>query len=352
METFAPAVSAIGSTIARHPRFENGLKLLTRHLELAKAQRKAHLIVITGESGTGKSFILDVLKKDVLERKPPEKELLETKVLNEQATTFRLDDGLVVKASISRVPAKPTPKGLLEDGLRTYHVDDIARNTEGQFRHRLVTYINECETELFAIEEIQHITDQGSAKNCQHVDDLFKTIHDEIPCLMVLSGVCPGAEAVIAHNKQLVSRVRGYIRLPRFDWTTKTDREQFLRCLSTFRQEIEKAGRCLPDISSDDWAFRLYCTTGGILRLLANFLEEVMAISGDKEELQLADFANAYETFRFRPGLEHISFEPFGDDFLRLRKKAVLRQVALIKSGSSQITGPKANRRGRRKKSS
>jgi len=50
-------------------------------------------------------------------------------------------------------------------------------------------------------------------------------------------------EAVVASNKQLVTRVRGHIRLPRFDWNNKDHRAEFIFCLKQFKDQIEAAGR-------------------------------------------------------------------------------------------------------------
>ena len=87
----------------------------------------------------------------------------------------------------------------------------------------------------------------------------------------------------------------------------------------------------MPDIYDHNWDFRLYCATGGTMRLLANLLEDVLSIAGGKDaSLTLKDFEEAYEVFRFRPELKGHDLFPFAPDFLTLPRKRSLSIVEAI----------------------
>jgi hypothetical protein len=66
------------------------------------------------------------------------------------------------------------------------------------------------------------------------------------------------------------------------------------------------------------------------MRLLANFLIELLSLHGDKKSIDLKDFADAYGTFQY-PGKRSIARGgPFGQDFLKIANKEVLAAVATI----------------------
>ena len=67
------------------------------------------------------------------------------------------------------------------------------------------------------------------------------------------------------------------------------------------------------------------------MRLLANFLKELVSGSGSKKQIELADFDAAYHRFGFRwlpSGGNKLS--PFAPDFLTLSKETVLPLVDMI----------------------
>jgi hypothetical protein len=328
MSTFCPAVPLVGRIVVNHPHFEKGLEILERHLKLAQLEKRAHLVLLSGDTGAGKSFLLTVLVN---------------RFFGKDKDPYRLADGLVVKAAVIEMPPKPTPKSILEEMLVPYKVKDFRHDTEGQLKRRVTALIKECQTALFAIEEVQHLKDQSTESTRHHVDDIFKVIHDKVPCLMILSGIAGDLESVVASNKQLKSRVRAWIRLPHFDWRNKGDRAEFEYCLREFRNQIQTGGRTLPDLAGAEWNFRLYCATGGIMRLLANFLEEVLAIAGTKKEITLEDFAEAYSMFRFRPELKRVELSPFSPGFLKLPRKHVLEMTMLI-GKEEPVTPPRRAR--------
>lgn len=323
MSPFCPAALVVGRIVAPHRYFAEGLTTLTRHLALVRSTGISHLLLLSGDTGAGKSFLLETFLVDTYKEVPE---------------PVRTGEGIELKAAVPQMPPNPTPKGLYAEILRLYEITDIKSNdTAADLKRRTIAALKECKTEILAIEEVQHLTDRTTLKTKHHVDDIFKVLHDSTPCLMVLSGLADELEAVVASNKQLVTRVRGHIHLPRFDWNKKDHRAEFIFCLEQFKDQIEAAGQSFPDLNNTKlkFDFRLYCATGGIMRLLANLLEEVLSTAGGSSCLNLEDFENAYHTFRFRPELKGIELEPFSTGFLDTSQHKLLNVVKLI--GSEEL---------------
>lgn len=301
--------SLIRRIVVHHPAFETGLDDLNRHLQLFRENRKSRLVVIIGDSGTGKSFLISVLIGNKFEK-------------------YREGKGLVVPAAITGLPAKPLPKAILEEILGAYEVEDTNRNTEGQLRRRVVRLMKECRTEIMLIEDVQHLVDRRKAKMWEHTDDLFKKIHDDGESLMILSGL-PRCEAVIRQNEQLTTRVRGYIYLPHFTWRIPESRGEFLDCLEGFEAQIKKYYPSFPAISSDKWNYRMFCVCNGLMRLLANFLIEVLS-SAKKSKLTMEDFEAAHAKFCLKSKDANTSVTPFSPNFLNVPTADVLSLVEEI----------------------
>ncbi len=292
----------------RHPAFVTGKDDLKRHLQHFRddGRKFSRLVVIIGDSGTGKSFLISYFVENKFDK-------------------YREGDGLVVPAALTGLPAKPLPKAILEEILAVYEVDDTGRNTEGQLRRRVVRLMKECRTEILLIEDIQHLVDRRKAKLWEHTDDLFKKIHDDSKSLMILSGL-PRCEAVIRQNEQLSTRVREYIYLPHFTWRIPESRGEFIDCLEAFEIQIKDHYPSFPAISSDQWNYRMFCVCNGLMRLLANFLIEVLS-SAKKGKLTLEDFEAAHAKFCLKSRDAKTLVTPFSNNFLNFATEDVLCQV-------------------------
>jgi hypothetical protein len=314
MTQYCPAVSLVGRIVAPHRYFTRGINILHEHLALVRRDELSHLILLSGDTGSGKSLLLETFF---------------TQVYGGIPEPTRDQDGITLKAAIAQMPPNPTPKGLYGEVLGQYLVDDIGRDTEGQLKRRAIKLVNACGTETLAIEEVQHLTDRSTEKVWHHVDDIFKVLHDSVHCMVILSGISPDLELVIARNKQLSTRVRSRIHLPRFDWADVDHKAEFLFCLQEFTRHIGESGQRALDLTDSKLKlpFRLYCATGGTMRLLANFLQQLLSVAGHKDNIGLEDFEEAYELFSFKPVLDGVPLRPFSTGFLEAPKAKVLGAV-------------------------
>jgi len=324
-------VSFIDQIVISHPAFDDGLEALRSHLELAIQDGKAHLAGIFGDSGAGKSHMLKVL-------------------LNKGYATYRTNDGLVVPKAIIEMPARATPQAFLEETLAPYDVEDVARSTEGQLKRRVVAMVKNCQTKVLAIEEIQHLAARHSEKTALHVADLIKVVHDKVPCLLVLTGLIAPTKAFVERSEQINTRMVVRIELPRFDWSDKKSKAEFTQCLKQFNEKIVAQGwKGLPKLNTGEWPYRIFCATGGVMRVLANLLKEVLANCAYDKEIGLTDFSRAYKVMRAHPDVVGTKLPPpFDANFLKFPVKEALAQAALVGADRNpKATQYRPRKRGR-----
>lgn len=310
--------SVVDQVVVKHTEFKNGLDILVNKIDLLRKERIRSVVALSGDSGVGKTFLMKALIKLQFEKKGIIKN-------HDEA-------GLVLPFSVARIPSNARSKAFIEDALFIYEVDDTQGTSERWLRHRLTTLIKNCKTELLVIEELNRLADRRTEKFWREFDDLLISISDDTNCVMVVSGLSGDTEAVIARNEQFVTRIDTHIELPRFQWSDSNHQKQFGCCLREFHKQLSSAGCSLPVFAQDsDWPFRMYCATGGIMRLLANFLKELVSGCGSKKQIELADFDTAYRRFGFRwlPSEVNTLF-PFAPEFLTLPQEKILPLVDKI----------------------
>lgn len=331
------AESLVKSIVIPHTAFDKGLKTLERHINAAKkrvAWRAVHpeakfndspdIVLLMGDSGTGKTFLLDQA----------------TRALRDIDT----DKGWIIQHSYTKMPPKPSPITMLERMLPSYKTGESRRRSEAYLSHRVTTLITECQTVVVTIDELQHLVDRRTAKVWEHTSDVVKDLGEQTWCLYILAGL-PRACGVIEQSDQLRTRVRAHIELPRFSWKDPESRAEFNGCLEGFYEGIRKDAH-IPALHENEWPFRIYCATGGLMRLLANFLIELLSVHGEKKSIDLAEFADAYKAFCYSGKRPIARCSPFDKDFLSTADDEVLAAVETIgreptEQESRQASGPR-----------
>ncbi len=244
-----------------HGWFDIGMQHLNRCYEGALDQSDTRGLAIIGESGTGK-----------------------TSLINHFVSThpeYRDKEGAKVHIVSAMVPPKPTVKGLAE--LILFYLGDplFDKGTESSKTLRLITLLKGASTKMLVLDEFQHFVDQGSSKIQHHVADWLKMVVDESEVCLVVTGL-PYCIHVIQTNSQLKRRIQKPILLPRFDWMIDSHREQFIAIIDAMRESM--TGMEFPDLTDEGMAFRFYCATGGLIGRLANLFIEVAQNAFDNKK--------------------------------------------------------------------
>jgi hypothetical protein len=229
-----------------HTAFVEAERLIEQCFAFAVDKREAEGLAIVGESGTGKTSVL----RNFQSKHPPK----------------RGSDGMEVPVLCASVPSAPTVKSLAGVMLAALGATDSERGTENEKSRRLRILMKETGTRMVMIDEFQHFYDRGTQRVMHHVADWLKLLIDDTRSTLVVAGL-PSCTAVIDQNEQLARRFLGPIQLSRFQWSDAGHRRQFSGILKAFHKEIAKEYD-LPELSSEQMAFRLYLATGGLMGYL------------------------------------------------------------------------------------
>ena len=289
------AKSIIQDTLVAHTAFKQAQQRLDVLFQSAADHSGAEGLAIVGESGTGKTSVLD------------------TFAMNHRAT--RTKDGMHVPILRATVPSGPNAKNLAGAMLNGLYCSDSYRGTQDDKTHQLKALIKNTGTRMIMIDEFQYFYDRGTERIMHHVDDWLKGLMDDTRVAIVVAGL-PSCQYVINQNEQLGRRFHAPLTLPRFSWTNSSERLEFTAILDGFNDRIATVYES-PQLHSDSMAFRFYCATGGLIAYVAKILLHTLrcADAEGRTKLVLADFDAAEKTALWLSGWKPGMVRPFEHGF-------------------------------------
>jgi hypothetical protein len=300
-----------------------------QRIEQCFAFSAAEGLAIVGESGTGKTSVLKSFQS------------------NHMPTRSR--DGMEIPILYASVPPMPTVKSLAGVMLAALNAPDCERGTENEKSRRLRILMRETGTRMVMIDEFQHFYDRGKRQIMLHVADWLKVLIDETRSTLVVAGL-PSCRVVINENEQLARRFMASIQLPRFSWTDPTQRGEFISILEEYHTQIAK-DFCVPELHSEELAFRFYLATGGLMGYLSKLLRTTLrdAADGKKSSITLEDLNIAHSRAMWFDATAQDQFRPFARGFKPAETVDVLSRASRI--GTVTDLPPMPTRRvvGRRK---
>lgn len=286
----------VENTLVPHTAFAKATNSLAQCFEYALDSAEPVCLAILGESRTGKSRALE-----------------EHFVLHPKNRT---PDGLVVPILRVKTPSKPTVKSLVELMLTAIGdpLPPKTKESENQKTNRLHQLMRATSTRMLMVDEFQHFVDKGNRKVLHHTADWLKVFADEAKVALVISGI-PSCRAVLDQNEQLAGRFMAPIIMPRFDWQNDDHREEFIAILSAFHEAMA-CNFDLPQLDSDEMAFRLYCASGGLMGYLVKILRQAVwdTLDADARSITIETFAASFETSVWATN-SIIGFRPFDRGF-------------------------------------
>lgn len=267
-------ITNVERLIVPHSAFVEAVRRIEQCFTFSTDKGEAEGLAIIGESGTGKTSVLSEFRSM---HKP-----------------MRGSDGMEVPILFASVPAAPTVKSLAEVMLVALDVSDPQIGTENEKSRRVRVLMKETGTRMVMIDEFQHFYDRGTHRIMHHVADWLKLLIDDTRSTLVVAGL-PSCKSVIDQNEQLARRFLGPIQLPRFWWEDVGHRREFLGILKLFDKEIAKEYD-VPQLSSEEMAFRLYLATGGLMGYLSKLLRQALrnVQLGNRRAITLEDLRVAH----------------------------------------------------------
>lgn len=313
----------IDNTLVPHSAFTFASDELEQCFQDAEGAVEPICLPIVGESRTGKSRVL------------------ETVALNHEP--YRTSEGMQIPIFCVKTPSNPTVKGLAELMLIKLGDPKFDKGTEQAKTNRLQTLIKECGTRMIVIDEFQHFVDKGSSKIAYHVADWLKILADE-SCLAIVVAGLPNCIDVLRANEQLAGRFMAKVVMPRFVWSNDDHREEFKAILAAFHEQMTLHFD-LPDLSSDEMAFRFVVATGGLIGLLTKVLKRAVsnAVKQKSHTITLEDFAAALARSIDTDFYNTVDLAPFSRTFSCKPTADLFGRIALV----GKRKGDAFNRRGR-----
>ncbi|PKO92569.1 MAG: transposase [Betaproteobacteria bacterium HGW-Betaproteobacteria-1] len=284
----------IDSILVEHNPFIAARKRLLHHFEASRTCAEPICLAVIGDSRSGKSRLIDHVKL----KHPSE----------------RREEGMYIPILSVTVPSKPTVKGLAEKMLLALG-DPLwnRRASENEKTERLIKLLSTVGTTMIVIDEFQHFYDKSSRKIQHHVADWLKTLVDRVKVALVVAGL-PDCMAVISQNEQLSGRFVGAIKIPRFDWAKPTEKDEFVAILEAFQDALPEYD--LPNLASDNMAFRFYCASGGLVGYIVKILRQAIwnSLFDERYTITLGDLETAFEESVWKSS-SHERVNPFTLDF-------------------------------------
>jgi hypothetical protein len=199
--------------------------------------------------------------------------------------------------------------------LAALNAPDCERGTENEKSRRLRILMKETGTRMVMIDEFQHFYDRGKRQIMLHVADWLKVLIDETRSTLVVAGL-PSCRVVINENEQLARRFMASIQLPRFSWTDPRQRGEFISILEEYHTQIAKDFR-VPELHSEEMAFRFYLATGGLMGYLSKMLRTTLRDAADakKNSITLEDLNIAHSRAMWFDATVHDQLRPFAHNF-------------------------------------
>lgn len=273
-----PAPQSIGFLMPRilvpHTAWADAVNMLEQGLRYRRAGGEPAHLSVFGETGTGKTRLLEEFAKG----HPP----------------VRDPEGVTAPVLYVKTPALPTAKNLAEATLFAIGDPAWCTGTESKQTNRLVTLLEACQVQMLILDDFQHFYDKGSHNVWHHVADWLKILVERAKVCLVVAGL-PVAKLVLHQNEQLERRLRAPAVLPRFDWRSPSLLAEFQAILESLTEVIAEHID-LPPLHSDEMSFRIWCGSGGLLGYVVALLDQMLRDADDRKatSVSLADFHQAY----------------------------------------------------------
>ena len=319
--------SVVDQILVPHTALQQAIMRIEQCFNAAQSSSDPFGLSMIGESRTGKTRA-----QEHIARKHPRQ---------------RTDDGLRVPILRVRTPSKPSVKGLAEVMLRSLGDPRADKGTETNMTNRLNTLLRATQCRMIMLDEFQHFYDRQSHKVMHHVADWLKLVVDESTVALVVSGL-PSCQAVLNQNEQLAGRFLAPIRMPRFDWENDDLRDEFIGILGAFQEGLHQFE--LPNLSSDEMAFRFYCATGGLIGYIVKILRQGVWNAADAFTrcITIEDLARAHRESVYLDEKAGDLPPAFDRGFVVRANEALLQRARSI--GTAVPEEPRSRNRGRSKK--
>lgn len=253
--TESDIISAISEHVVLHDRLMGGVALIREVVAENAALSEPRHCLIVGESGCGKTTMLDILKSQL----PQEEE------------TFRLGVRANIPLLALSLPSHITPRSLAQQALRAVGETSGLHGTCFELTERLCRYINECNVKIVFFDELDHLlglghgTARGANARLVTARNWMKSVVNKTHTTFVLMGM-PESHALVEDGDQIARRFTRLYNVEPFGIPSEYDTGlvDFVGELINNLIDLHHFDTAELPIGESADASRLFVATGGI----------------------------------------------------------------------------------------
>ncbi|UTW54821.1 ATP-binding protein [Kordiimonas sp. SCSIO 12610] len=242
-------IAGIEHLCFNYDEFALTLKRIQQFYKLSQYSDTTSLMTLCGETGVGKTTIIECFCKWVQDTAPHKKVR-----------------GEILSMS---VPANATPKALASDMLVKLGDPAADKGSTMSMTDRIIHYIKELDIPMVIFDEFQHLVETKSDKVQYATADWLKSLLNETSCPFLLAGL-PSLQNVFDANGQLQRRLIGQTSLNPMSIATPQSFEKFQLVLAMFAEQMPFDDA--EYIYSETWAKALHVASGGAIGRVAKIL--------------------------------------------------------------------------------
>jgi type II secretory pathway predicted ATPase ExeA len=279
----------------RHPRFNKIIDAI------ALAHRRRKGLIIIGESGAGKSTILEYYEKK-LKLEPS-------------------DLGDFKKVVLIKIPASPTLKNVTSALLDELGDEEPEKGTLDGMQRRVARKVEQLGVEMIMIDEFQDLLYTDTSKRMKNVGNYVKHIGDKYKVSVILAGL-ENARSVLSGHPELKRRFMATAELKAFEARAPEELAYFQQYLSIVEKQI---GFQSINLGTESMAWRMYYATHGLPGNIASIVETAIDLAAEDQKLKMAHFIDAYELVINDPKRKRVN--PFSYSATDIRNKVLKEKL-------------------------
>jgi len=249
----AQRTQSVRRTVIEHPEFTRAIREIARLHERWVVSGVSGALLIVGQSGAGKSTVLDYY----LQKFPPRREPRRT----------------VTPVLKVLTPEAPTVRSLTEAVLVALGDPAASRGSAAVKTNRIALFLRECRVEIILFDEFHHFCDSRVTERCR-VTDWLKNLINDCGKPVVLFGL-PRAISALYSNEQLRRRFSSPYYLKEFSLGTEEEQALFRALLKGFQERCDL--EWMLDLADPDVAMRFHFATNGLVDYVAKILDDLIA---------------------------------------------------------------------------
>ena len=242
------------------PPFVEASNAIKANLQLYKETGLARHMLVTGESGTGKSSLCRWLSLEHPRREQPERDKVEVLITAVPPTASVAS----VTVAMLKALGDPYPE----------------RGTIAAMTNRVVTLCRNCGVCTVLLDEAQHLHDRGDTKTHYMVTDWLKSLIDKLGVPTVLLGL-PRVESLLLINEQLRRRFSSRRQLILGQSGSQSAEQECYQLFYSLASLIQIPVTCQP-YNAQEMGSRLYFGSGGRVAYIKKLLFAALQLALEK----------------------------------------------------------------------